>query len=106
MKNRYEALLILRTQGKEEGVKETIDRLSADFKTEGAEVEQVQKMDKRAFANVAGDLDSGYYVNFVFQSEPATLDRLKARFGLDADVYRQHYLRLPAKKVAKAGAAE
>jgi small subunit ribosomal protein S6 len=106
MKHRYEALLILRTQGKEEGIKEVIDRLTVDFKTDGANVEQVQKMDKRAFATVAGDLDSGFYANFVFSAEPVVLDRLKARLTLDADVYRQHYVRLPAKKVAKAAAAE
>ncbi len=106
MKNRYEALLILRTQGKEEGLKETIDRLTADFKTEGAQVEQVQKMDKRMFATVAGDLDSGYYANFVFIAEPVVLDRLKARLTLDADVYRHSYVRLPAKKVAKVASAE
>jgi ribosomal protein S6 len=59
MNHRYEALLVLNAQGKEDTLREIIDRLESDFKREGAEVEQVQKMDKRQFSYMAGPLDSG-----------------------------------------------
>ena len=101
MKNRYEGLLVLNVKGNEDGAKEVIDRLEKDFTTEGAEIEQVQKMDRRQFTYVAGALDSGYFVNFIFQAEPASIDRLRARFKLDNDVYRQHYQKLSAKKAEK-----
>jgi small subunit ribosomal protein S6 len=97
MKNRYEAFLILNTQGKEESVHDIVDRLEAEFKKEGAEVEQVQKMDKRPFSYVAGPLDAGFYVNFVFHAEPDLVTKLKSKFKLDPEVYRQHYQRLRAK---------
>ena len=101
MKHRYEALLILNVKGKEDSAQKIIERLEKDFHTEGANVESVQKMDQRHLSYVAGKLDSGYFVNFVFESEPAALDRLKARFTLDDDVYRQQYARLrTAKKAA------
>ena len=108
MKNRYEALLVLNTQGKEDTVKEIVDRLEGEFKKEGAEVEQVQKMDKRHFSYVAGPLDSGFYVNFVFHAEPQLITKLRSKFKLDPEVYRQNYQRLsekrekPPKKLAKA----
>ena len=35
MKHRYEGLLVLDTQGKEDTVKETIERLEKDFEKEG-----------------------------------------------------------------------
>src|SRR5258708_39429359 len=70
MKNRYEALIVLNTQGKEDSIKEIVDRLESEFQKEGAEIEQVQKMDKRQFAYVAGPLDAGFYVNFVFHADP------------------------------------
>ena len=54
MKNRYEALLVLNTQGREDNVKEIVDRLESEFQKEGAEIEQVQKMEKRPFSYVAG----------------------------------------------------
>src|SRR5467141_1257920 len=101
MKNHYEALLVLNSQGKEDTIKEIIDRLESEFQKEGAQIEQVQKMDKHQFTYVAGPLDSGYYVNFIFSAEPTAIDKLRARFQLDSDVYRQHYQRLRAKKADK-----
>jgi small subunit ribosomal protein S6 len=98
MKNRYEGLFVLNIKGTEEGAKEVIERLEGEFKKEGARVEQVQKMDRRQFSYVAGPLDSGYYVNFVFQAEPKVIDKLRARFTLDEEIYRQHYQKLSAKK--------
>lgn len=98
MKNRYEALLVLNTQGKEDSVKDIVDRLESEFQKEGAEIEQVQKMDKRPFSYVAGPLDAGFYVNFVFHAEPDLITKLRSKFKLDPEVYRQSYQRLPDKK--------
>ena len=101
MKNRYEALLIVNAQGKEESVHDIVDRLESEFKKEGAEIEQVQKMDKRAFSYAAGPLDAGFYVNFIFHAEPDLVTKLKSKFKLDPEVYRQHYQRLRAKSEKK-----
>ncbi len=100
MKNRYEGLLILNVKGNDEGAKEVIDRLEAEFKKEGAAVEQVQKMGHRHFSYAAGDLGSGFYVNFIFQAEPAFIQRMQTKLKLDEQVYRQHYLRLASVKAA------
>ena len=102
MKNRYEALLVLNAQGKDDTLKEIVDRLEADFQKEGARVEQVQKMDRRPFSYVAGELDAGYYVNFVFEADPQLITKLRSKFKLDPEVYRQHYQRLRPKKVRAA----
>jgi small subunit ribosomal protein S6 len=108
MKNRYEALLVLNTQGKEDTIKEVIDRLESEFQQEGAQIEQVQRMDKRPFAYAAGALTGGYYVNFVFNAESQSIAKLRSKFKLDPEIYRQSYQRLqektenPAKKMAKA----
>jgi small subunit ribosomal protein S6 len=100
MKNRYEGLLILNVKGNDEGAKEVIDRLEADFKKDGAVIEQVQKMGQRQFTYAPGDLSSGFYVNIVFQAEPAFIHRMQTKLKLDEQVYRQHYLRLAAVKAA------
>src|ERR1700751_5757248 len=98
MNRHYEALLVLNTLAKEENVKEMIERLEAEFEKEGAKVEQVQKMDKRHFAYMAGSLDAGYYVNFILHADPQLIVRLRTKFKLDPDVYRQHYQRLDEPK--------
>jgi len=52
----YEGLFILKTSGKEEGIKETTDKVCAEITAAGGKVETVQKMDKRAFARVADSI--------------------------------------------------
>ncbi len=101
MKNRYEALIVLNSQGKEDTVKDIVDRLESEFQKEGAEIEQVQKMDKRPFSYQAGELDSGLYVNFVFHADSQLITKLRSKFKLDPEVYRQHYQKL-RPKVEKA----
>ena len=98
MNHRYEALLVLNAQGKEDTVREIIERLELEFQKEGAQIEQVQKMDKRHFSYVAGPLDAGYYVNFIFSADPGSIEKMRAKFKLDPEVYRQSYQRLPDKK--------
>ena len=98
MKNKYEALLVLNTRGNEDGANKIIDRLEGEFKKEGAGIEQVQRLDRRHFSYVAGPLDSGYFVNFVFVAEPHLIEKLKSRFKLDADTYRAHYQKIPVRK--------
>lgn len=102
MKNRYEALIVLNTKGNDDTVKEIIERLEGEFNKEGAKIEAVQKMDRRPFSYAPGPLDSGFFVNFIFEAEPALIDKLRVKFKLDADVYRQSYKKLGAKKVAAA----
>lgn len=101
MKKRYEALVVLNAQGTEDTIRDIIDRLESEFRKEGAEIEQVQKMDKRQFSYMAGALDSGYYVNFVFYAEPPLITKLRSKFKLDPEVYRQEYIRLPERKEKK-----
>src|SRR4051812_37399262 len=108
MKNRYEALIVLNSQGKEDTVKDIVDRLESEFQKEGAEIEQVQKMDRRQFSYQAGELDSGHFVNFIFHADSQLITKLRSKFKLDPEVYRQHYQKLRPKteKAPRKVAAE
>ncbi len=86
---RYEGLFILETAGKEETIKDTIDKISAEITSLGGKIETVQKMDKRQFARVADKKhNAGFYVNIIFESQPAVIDQLKHRFTMNEDVFR------------------
>lgn len=100
MKNRYECLMAIDTRGQEDSVKETIERLESEFVKEGAEIEQVQKMDKRPFAYSPRHLDSAYFVNFIFQADSTLITKLRGKFKLDPIIFLQHYQQLSAKVVA------
>ena len=47
----------------------------------------------------------GYYVNFVFHADPQLITKLRSKFKLDPEVYRQHFQRL-RQKVKERNAAE
>jgi ribosomal protein S6 len=102
---KYEGLFILNTAGKEEGVKEMLDRITADINAAGGRVETVQKMDKRPFSRVANKrFNSGYFVNLVFDIEPSALTQLRHRFSLNDEVFRVLFTIAPAPKPVPAAA--
>ncbi len=98
---RYEGLFILETAGKEEGIKDAIDKISSEIASAGGKVETVQKMDKRNFTRIANKrYTAGFYVNIIFESEPAIVGQLKHRFAMNTDVFRVMFTAAPAPKPA------
>ena len=100
---RYEGLFILDTAGKEETIKDTIDKISAEITSLSGKVETVQKMDKRSFMRVANKkYNAGFYVNVIFEIPPSAIDQLKKRFAMNGDVFRVMFTEAPALKPAIA----
>jgi len=98
---RYEGLFILDTAGKEEGIKDAIDKISSEITSAGGKVETVQKMDKRGFSRVADKKRSaGFFVNVIFESEPDAISQLKHRFTMNSEVFRVMFTNLSAPKAA------
>jgi ribosomal protein S6 len=98
---RYEGLFILNTAGKEDGVKEAVDKISAEIAALGGKVETVQKMDKRAFSRVANKKNSsGFFVNIIFESQPSAVAQLRSRFALSEEVFRAMFTVAPTPKEA------
>jgi ribosomal protein S6 len=100
---RYEGLFILNSAAKEEAIKDTIDKISAEIVTAGGKVETVQKMDKKAFSRVADrKFTGGYYVNFVFEGAPSIIAPLRHRFSINDEIFRVLFTLAPAPKPAAA----
>ena len=96
---RYEGLFILNTAAKEEGVKDIIDKISAEIASAGGKVETVQKMDKKAFTRIADRKHtSGFYINVIFETDPAALAPLRTRFNSSDDIFRVIFTNAPAPK--------
>lgn len=102
----YEGLFVLDTAGKDEGVKEIVDRITGEITGLGGVVESVQKMDKRPFARVTSKkVSAGFYVNIVFQLAPEAIEVLPSRFERDDEVYRALFSRYRPRPEAEAVAA-
>jgi ribosomal protein S6 len=98
---RYEGLFILNTAGKEEGIKDVIDKLSSEITAAGAKVETVQKMDRKSFMRVADKkYNAGFYVNFIFSAEPSVISQLRTKFATNEEVFRVLFSQSPEPKPA------
>jgi len=103
---RYEGLFILETAAKEEGIKDAIDKISAEITTLGGKVETVQKMDKKNYSRVADKKHTaGFYVNVIFEGQPTLIEQLKHRFAMNEDVFRVLFSKAPAPKPATTATA-
>lgn len=103
---RYEGLFILDTAGKEEAIKDVIDKVTTEITTAGGKIEAVQKLDKRPFARVADRKHTGgFYVNIIFTGENALPGQLHHRFSLNPDVFRLLIHAAPVPTPAPAAVA-
>jgi ribosomal protein S6 len=86
---RYEGLFILDIAGKEENLKDVIDRITGEITSAGGKIETIQKMDKRNFSRVRYKKHpGGYYVNVIFEAAPESISALPGRFTLNNEVFR------------------
>jgi small subunit ribosomal protein S6 len=93
MSRKYEAMIVLDMKGKEDTVETLVSQLSREFEENGAKLEQVDNLGKRKFPFAPRHVESGYFVSFQFDSEPAALDALKARLKVNNNIYMQYYQR-------------
>ena len=99
---KYEGLFILNLAGREEGVKDALDKISTEITAAGGKIETVQKMEKKAFARIADKRHtSGFYANVIFDATPAVVAQLQSKFKLNEDVFRVLFTIAPEPKAAK-----
>jgi ribosomal protein S6 len=100
---RYEGLFILNPHSaKEDGVKEALDKISAEITSVGGKVETVQKMDRKAFARIADKRHtSGFYANVIFNGTPTIISQLQTKFALNSEIFRVLFSLSPEPKAAK-----
>ena len=86
---RYEGLFILNTAGKEEAVKDTLDKVEAEIVAAGGKVETVQKMERKNFARIADKKhNAGFYANVIFSGTPSIIAQLRTKFALSEQIFR------------------
>ena len=84
-------------QGKQVASPEDHERnlraIVARLKQTGAKLTQVDNLGKRRFPYVPRHVESGWFVNFLFEAEPGCLEKLQSRFKLNESIYQQYYQR-------------
>jgi len=95
----------LNTAAKEEGIKDSIDKISAEITALGGKVETVQKMEKKNFMRVANKKHTaGFYLNIIFQCPESVTAQLRHRMAMNEDVFRTLVTVAPPPKAGAAPA--
>jgi small subunit ribosomal protein S6 len=93
MSRKYEAMIVLDMKGREENVETLVSQLGKEFETNGVKLQQVDNLGKKKFPFAPRHVESGYYINFLFEAEPAAVDKVQARLKLNDNVYMQYFQR-------------
>jgi small subunit ribosomal protein S6 len=93
MSRKYEAMIVLDMKGREENVETLVSQLGKEFETNGVKLQQVDNLGKKKFPFSPRHVESGYYINFLFEAEPAAVDKVQARLKLNENVYMQYFQR-------------
>ena len=90
---KYQAVVVLNLQGKDEGVDAMIKSIADEIEQEGAKLEQIDRIGKKDFPYNPRKVASGYYVNYHFESDPSVVEKVRNRLSLNGDIYMQHLQR-------------
>jgi small subunit ribosomal protein S6 len=92
MKRKYEGVIVLNLQGKEEGIDDIVGNIGKELEDEGATMEQIDRLGRKDFAykNHAKQ-NHGYYVNYHFEAKPAAIKKIQTRLALSKDIQLQYY---------------
>ena len=93
MSRKYEAMIVLDMKGREENVETLVSQLGKEFESNGVKLQQVDNLGKKKFPFSPRHVESGYYINFLFEAEPAAVDKVQARLKLNDNVYMQYFQR-------------
>ena len=94
MSRKYQGVIIINAQGKEESVDDMVSTIGKEIEEEGGKLEQIDQLGKREFVYNARHLSHGFYVNYHFEAEPDMIVKLRNRLSLNKTVHLQHYDRV------------
>lgn len=97
MKRKYEGVIVLKMQGQEDSLEDSVKAVTTELEAAGAEMDQIDRLGRKEFAyeNHAKQ-KAGYYVQYHFEAEPETIKEMENQLKLKMkdQVMLQHYRRV------------
>lgn len=94
MSRKYEGLIVLNSQGQEDSLNDLVTSVAKEMEGKGAKMDEIQQLGRKKFAYNARHLEGGHYVNYIFEAEPADIEKIQEELNLNTSIYLQHYQRL------------
>src|SRR3989338_9443284 len=101
----YEIVLILRQEGTEEQLKQTVARAEELIKKEGGAITATEPWGRRRLTFTLKKQREGVYYLLKVQGEPPAMDRLKHAFRMEEIILRVMIVRVDPAAAAPAAAA-
>ena len=95
MSRKYQGVIVLKAQGSEEGIDETVSNIGQEIEEAGAKLKEIDQLGRREFVYNARHVSHGFYVNYQFEAEPEVVNKLRDKLSMNKAVHLQHYDRLP-----------
>jgi small subunit ribosomal protein S6 len=95
MSRKYQSVIVLKAQGSDEGIDETVSNIGQEIEEAGAKLEQIDQLGRREFVYNARHVSHGFYVNYQFEADPEFINKLRDKLALNKSVHLQNYDRLP-----------
>jgi len=94
MSRKYEGLIVLNSHGQEDSLNDLVTSVAKEMEGKGAKMDEIKQLGRKKFAYNARHLEGGHYVNYIFEAEPADIEKIQEELNLNTSIYLQHYQRL------------
>ena len=94
--NKYEAMFIFADDLKDDALEEALNKVRAEIKAVGGEIENTTRMGRRPFARILHKKEAGQYVLITFQCDGQHISTLLAKYRLNETIFRVTIMRAGA----------
>lgn len=97
MKRKYQGVIVLKMQGQEDSLEESVKAVTTELEAAGAEMDQIDRLGRKEFAHENhAKQKAGYYVQYHFEAEPDKVKDMENQLKLKMkdQVMLQHYRRV------------
>lgn len=94
MSRNYQGLIVLNTKSLDGNVDELVTSISKELEAQGAKLKQIKQIGRKEFAYHSRHLEAGHYVEYEFESDPATISKIQEVLQGNGKVHLQHYKRI------------
>jgi len=97
MNRKYQGLIVLNMQGRENSLDETVTAVTKELEAAGAKMEQIDRLGRKEFAHVNhAKQKAGYYVHYHFDAKPSDIIEMQTqlRLKMKEQVMLQHFRRV------------
>jgi len=97
MKRKYQGVIVLKMQGQEESIEDSLKTVTKELEENGAQMNQIDRIGRKVFAHENhAKQKAGYFVEYHFEAEPKQVNEMRAQIGLKLkeQVMLQYYSRV------------